>query len=377
MPTESIDYDYEIVAPDGEKYSVDTSTINRQEGVDLAVVRFTSNEEYQIAELANYPLRRSDTVFVAGYPQLGNTAPAQWRFSLGLGLDRETGLLGVNDSSLSTDSSGLISSQGSLAGGYEMVYTSITYGGMSGGAVLDKDGRVIGIHGLAEGETALDSQGSSSKQIQLGYSLGIPINTFIGLADRLEIESALPIQDNRPRELNSVEIEAFQAAVLGADIPQGNATAENWLERGNQLWRLQRYDKAVQAFVRAIALKPKFIHLAYYGRGLTLFYNREDEAALANFESAIETKPNFAPAFLYKSAVLLRLNQPDKGLVAIETAISLQKNNANLYSEKGSILLELKRYSEAEVAYNRAIQINPRATFYNNKGVFFTPSKEK
>ena len=81
-----------------------------------------------------------------------------------------------------------------------MVYTSITYGGMSGGAVLDRDGRVIGIHGLAEGETALDSQGSSEKQIQLGFSLGIPVNTFIGLADRLKIDLVLPVQGNRPRE---------------------------------------------------------------------------------------------------------------------------------------------------------------------------------
>ena len=52
---------------------------------------------------------------------------------------------------------------------------------MSGGAVLDRKGRVIGIHGAAEGETALDTQSGSKKQIQMGYSLGIPINTFIGI----------------------------------------------------------------------------------------------------------------------------------------------------------------------------------------------------
>ena len=370
-----IDYAYEIVAPDGEKYSVDASTINRQEGVDLAVVRFTSNENYQIAELANYPLTDNDAVFVAGYPQLSNSTAAQWRFSLGLGLDREQGLSNIVDSSLSTDSSGLTNSQGSLSGGYEMVYTSITYGGMSGGAVLDKDGRVIGIHGLAEGETALDSQGSSQKQIQLGYSLGIPINTFIGLANRLKINSTLPIQDNRPREPNRPETEAFEAAVLGADIPQGNATAENWLERGNQLWRLDRNDEAVQAFDRAIALQPEFIHLAYYGKGLALFGN-EDEAALASLELATETEPNFAPAFLTKSSVLRGLNRLNEALTAIETTISLHKDNANLYSEKGFILLKLKRYSEAEVAYNRAIQLNPRTAFYYNRGNLYDEQGE-
>jgi tetratricopeptide (TPR) repeat protein/S1-C subfamily serine protease len=358
---------YQIVTHDGKVHQIEINSINRQEGVDLALVRFTSTEQYQVAQLANYPVTASDAVFVAGYPKLSSDTPAQWQFSLGFSLDRETGLLSVNDSSLSTDSSGLATSQGSLSGGYEMVYTSITYGGMSGGAVLDREGRVIGIHGLAEGETALDSQDSSATKIQLGFSLGIPVNTFIGLADRLGI-AGLPIQDNRPKELNSTEQQTFVDAILGTKIPQGNATAERWIERGNQLLRLLRYNKAVEAFDEAIALEPKFIHLAYYGQGLALWHEGELESALASLSLATEADPNFAPAFLYKSSILRSLNQLEEALVAIEQAISLQNNNANSYNEQGMILLNLKRYSEAEVAFNKAIQLSPRSAFYNNRG---------
>jgi S1-C subfamily serine protease len=67
---ECIDYTYEILAPDGKTYPVEASTITRQEGVDLAVVKFTSNKNYQVAQLANYPVTRNDAVFVAGYPRL-------------------------------------------------------------------------------------------------------------------------------------------------------------------------------------------------------------------------------------------------------------------------------------------------------------------
>jgi tetratricopeptide (TPR) repeat protein/S1-C subfamily serine protease len=361
---------YEILAPDGKTYPVEASTIKRQEGVDLAVVKFTSTATYQVAQLANYPITRNDAVFVAGYPKLNNNEPAPWRFSLGYGLDREQGLLAVNDSSLSTDSSGLATSQGSLSGGYEMVYTSITYGGMSGGAVLDREGRVIGIHGLAEGETALNSQDSSATKIQLGYSLGVPVNTLIGLADRLSV-AGLPIQENRPQELNPTDKKTFEDAILGIQISQGNATAETWIERGNQLWRLQRYDEAVQAFDKAIALKPEFIHLAYYGKGSALIYLGELEAALTSLSLATEANPQFGTAFLAESSVLRLLNQQEKALVAIEEAIDLQNDNANLYSEKANILSGLKRYSEAEVAYNQAIQLNPRSAFYNSRGVLY------
>ena len=370
-----IGHTYEIVDPYGNKYPIDTSTINRQEGVDLAVVRFTSTENYPIAQLANYPLKSNDAVFVAGYPKLSNNTPAKWQFSIGYGLERELGLQNVNDNSLTLDkdNSGLIGSQGSLSGGYELVYSSITYGGMSGGAVLDKEGRVIGIHGIAEGETALDSQDSNSKkQVQLGNSLGIPINTFIRLIDRFKITSPLQMQNNRPTEIKASETEALTTAILGTTISQGTAVAFPWLERGNQLWRLRRYEEAVQAFERAIALNPEFIHLAYYGKGLALWDERKYEAALASLEKATEIQSDFVSAFFYKSRLLLKhLNRFDEALVAIEKAISLPQNNANLYNHKGVILSKLKRYSEAETAYKQAIYINPFSGVYSNRGVLY------
>lgn len=200
--------------------------------------------------------------------------------------------------------------------------------------------------------------------------MGIPVNTFIGLIDRFGI-AGLPIQENRPTELNSTEQQTFQTAILGTEIPQGNATAERWLERGNQFWRLKRYKEAVEAFDKAIALKPEFIHLGYYGKGLALWYEGEYEAALASLELATATKPNFAPAFLWKSRVLQKLNRLEQALVAIEQAISWQNDNANLYSLKGNILSDLKRYSEAEAAYNQAIQLNPRSAFYIYRGKLY------
>ena len=129
-----INYDYEIVASDGEKYPLDSNTLIGQEGVDLAIFKFNSQANYQVAELANYPTRDNEATFVAGYPKLDKNQPPQWRFSLGYGFEKERGLLNVNASNESTsaESSDSFSSSGSLSGGYEMVYSSITYGGMSG-----------------------------------------------------------------------------------------------------------------------------------------------------------------------------------------------------------------------------------------------------
>ncbi|MCW9679854.1 trypsin-like peptidase domain-containing protein, partial [Dolichospermum planctonicum UHCC 0167] len=264
---------YKILTVDSKQYPVEPSTIKLEEGVDLAVVKFISRENYQVAILANYLTKDDEYMFTAGYPRLGEKSP--WRFTLGQIYSKETGLLRTTQSDFNNNSSGTAQSASSLTGGYELVYSSITFGGMSGGPVLDSQGRVIGIHGRTEGETAIDNNSSSKETIQLGNSLGIPVSTFLALATRLNTQ-AQKIETTPTPELNQQKVKSIQTAILSVDVSQGNTTASQWLERGNQLWRLRRYSEAIQAFEAAIKQKPKFIHLAYYGKGLALYWSGKD-----------------------------------------------------------------------------------------------------
>ncbi|MDM3844989.1 MAG: tetratricopeptide repeat protein [Aphanizomenon gracile PMC638.10] len=357
---------YKILTVDGKQYPVEPSTIKLEEGVDLAVVKFTSGENYQVATLANYPTKDFEYMFTAGYPRLGEKSP--WRFTLGQIYGKEQGLLATTQSDFNNNSLGTAQSAVSLTGGYELVYSSITFGGMSGGPVLDSQGRVIGIHGRTEGESAIDNNSSSKETIQLGNSLGIPISTFLALANRLNTQ-AQKVETTPTPELNQQKVKSIQTAILSVDVSQGNTTASQWLERGNQLWRLRRYSEAIQAFEAAIKQKPKFIHLAYYGKGLALGSSGKYPEAITAFEQAVKSQPDFVPAWLYLSAVYRESNQLDKALAAINKAIQLQPNNPNLYNEKYAVLSDLKKYREAEAAINKAIELSPRAAFYLNRGV--------
>ncbi|MBE9252251.1 serine protease, partial [Dolichospermum sp. LEGE 00240] len=326
---------YKILTVDGKQYPVEPSTIKLEEGVDLAVVKFTSGENYQVATLANYPTKDDEYMFTAGYPRLGEKSP--WRFTLGQIYSKEKGLLTTTQSDFNNNSSGTAQSAVSLTGGYELVYSSITFGGMSGGPVLDSQGRVIGIHGRTEGQAAIDNNSNSKETIQLGNSLGIPVSTFLALANRLNTQ-AQKVETTPTPELNQQKVKSIQTAILSVDVSQGNTTASQWLERGNQLWRLRRHSEAIQAFDEAIKQKPKFIHLAYYGKGLALGSSGKYPEAITAYEQAVKSQPDFVPAWDKLSSVYRYSNQLDKALAAINKAIQLQPNNPNLYNEKYAVL---------------------------------------
>ncbi|MCT7948272.1 serine protease [Ancylothrix sp. C2] len=124
---------------------------------DLAELQFSSNENYQVATLADYYLDKKRFVFAYGWGK-ADGKKAKPKFTPGFIWSKEQGSIFAKD-------------PGSLTYGYELVYTNITQGGMSGGPVLDIQGRVIGIHGRTEGDYR--------DNIQLGYSLGVPIKTFL------------------------------------------------------------------------------------------------------------------------------------------------------------------------------------------------------
>ncbi|MCA2803680.1 MAG: serine protease [Microcystis sp. M114S2] len=362
------DYTYTVVTSDGKTRNIEKSTIIRQEGVDLAVFQFESLDNYPVAEIANYNPNTYDFVFAAGFPKIGDN-PSKWLFSGGRINDKEGGLLATRQSPLSTQQGGTLQSVASLTGGYELVYTSITFGGMSGGAVLDSQGRVIGIHG--------SSETAGVTEIQLGFSLGIPISTFIGLQERLKVKPQL-LTTAQPQVSPQQQQEIIQA-IAGIIVPNTNAKADIWIQRGGQLWRLGRFEEAIKAFDEAIKQNdPDNVYLAWYGKGLALGALDKDQPAIEALQQAINTLPkgedlkNFHSSILQRQSAAYRyLENYEQALTVINQAISLFPNNPNSYNEKYAVLSELKRYDEGLAAITQAINLAPRAAWYSNRGIIY------
>jgi tetratricopeptide (TPR) repeat protein len=338
------------VTHDQRVYQISDSDVKRSEGTDLAVVKFTSSESYRSATLGNYNILDGSVVFSGGWPAPKYINSQQWQWQINPGFVRSK-----DQGELQTQS------KLSFSNGYDLIYSSVTYGGMSGGPVFDRGGRVIGIHGKAE---AVNGN-------VLGNSLGISIKTFIGLAERLNVQQQnLQIVTTSPDSLTGKQVESITLALNNVAVPNNN-DVKQWLEYGNQLYRLGKSTDAVQAFDRVIALKPDLFE-AHYAKGLALWRQSDLIAALALFDRAIALIPSGDKSnyylWKYRSTVLRGLQRYPEALLSISQAVSLEPQDITLLNEKARALGKLKKYSEAIKTYDEIIKREEKTWAYTNRG---------
>ncbi|SRR6266487_1167745 len=121
--------------------------------------------------------------------------------------------------------------------------------------------------------------------------------------------------------------EAFQDVVgeinrTIKDLLNSLKTKEEWLNEGNALHSLQRYQEALVAYEQAIHLDPNFAN-AYNGKGAALRALNRSQEALAAYEQAIRLDPNFANAYHNKGLALETLGKKKEAQQAYERARQL------------------------------------------------------
>ncbi len=357
--------DIEVITHDNKQYlvKVDENSVKTLQGIDLAVLKFTSNEDYEVATLARHNLeRQGGLVFVYGWSgkKQGNLESSPL-FTVGNLFNKDSGVFLAQQST-------------SLNLGYGLVYTNITQAGVSGGPVLDVRGHVIGIHGRADGDYVVD-EAAPGYGVQLGYSLGIPVSTFIEQLPKTGINpEQLNVYKLKPPTLTYEEKYSILKALLQPEKPINSQDALVWLNYGNQYWRRFDYDEALTAFDKAIKLKPE-LYQAWYARGITLLEEQKYQEALEAFDKAIQSsKQNFAPAWRGRGQALHALNRFKEALESFDKAIALDDGYYIVRVWRGDVLQALgcpDCRSQALQAYNEAIKIKPHPLAFNRRGSLY------
>lgn len=351
----------EVLTPDGQRYpvSVNDSTVKSIPGADIAVLQFTSNQNYRVATLAKYDLvKTTGFVFVSeGLRSKPGVREPKHLFTAGRIV---SGLLGsvVAKNSLS------------LTYGYGLAYTNVTEEGMSGGPILDTRGRVIGIHGRAEEEKITDKAGQN-RRILLGFSLGVPVSTFLSQAQVVGLKPEfLKVETSAPPPLTDKETNTIIQALLKVEKPSNSADAIDWLNYGWQVGKLREDSEdtkpaieAVRAIDRAIQLQPNF-YQAWYLRGFLLFSLHQYAEALKSFNKATQIEPKFYPAWRWRGLVLFsELKQYQEALESFDKVLQHDPKDSSIQIFRSIALISLERFPEAFDAANQVVKSNPTSSW--------------
>ena len=172
------EHNYTVLTADGETHIAKLLSVPQFGTLDLALVQFTSSQSYRVAEIGNSDrLSVGNAVFAAGFPNW------HWINSNSIENTRKWGLKAFR---LTSGKVGMLPDK-SLDNGYQLGYSNDIAEGMSGGPVLDGDGRLVGVNGrskypLAGIEVFRFTDGSLPSvavfQRMEALSWAIPIGTF-------------------------------------------------------------------------------------------------------------------------------------------------------------------------------------------------------
>jgi tetratricopeptide (TPR) repeat protein len=255
--------------------------------------------------------------------------------------------------------------------GYSIVYSCNTLPGMSGGPVFNDRAELIAVHGRGDVQENKQSEVNANVRVKTGFNLGIPVNTFTQMANKMGVKvggQTAPVIATRSR--STAADDSFVAAVT--KFTQGD------------------YPGAVAGFDRAISSKPNYT-AAYIARAEANLYLGNDsevirDANLAlklnpksadayalrgmgkggrgsfvDFNQAIALDPRSARSYLYRGFAEMLYDSPTKALQSIEQALALDPNLGDGYTVRAVAKYLTGNPQGADADFDRALQLNPNA----------------
>jgi len=173
---------FEIVTQDSRKHQL--NNLWEIPDLDLATLQFKSNQEYRVVELANSKdITIGQEIYVRGFPANQDFTLLPSTISRILKQPRD--------------------------GGYSLVYRIGAFPGMSGGPILDNDGKLLGIHGQTQSVPVWPGPSTTEE-------FGIPIQSFLDISSvsYTKLGNLLKAQSFKEAD---IETERIMLAVVGRE----------------------------------------------------------------------------------------------------------------------------------------------------------------
>ena len=145
-------------------------------------------------------------------------------------------------------------------------------------------------------------------------------------------------------------------------------SAETYNRWGNVKFKQGDYVGAIADYETAIQLKHDYAE-AYNNRGLAKHELGEHAAALPDYETAIQLKPGLSVAYNNRALAKSALGELHAAIVDYDIAIQLRNDDAVVYRNRGVAKDKLGDHAAALADYETAIQLkHDFADAYNDRG---------
>jgi len=260
-----------IFVRDGSRQQLEQGSIKRLGEVDLAVLTFTSTNSYEVAQIGDIKsVSMGNPIWVSGFPLPSSAVPTRiMRFIKGDVIANAT--VAIPD-------------------GYQLLYDNQTLPGVSGGAVLNAQGQLVGIHGRAEKADQVSER--SGKAVATGTNQGVPISYYkqysSGGAVVASSAQATTADDYlaQARSLLGKKGSEQQVIMLSNQVLATQVSSDAYFYRAYAKDVLGDKQGAIADYNQAIAINPQYAN-AYNNRGIVKSALGDKQGACRDYKKAV------------------------------------------------------------------------------------------
>jgi Flp pilus assembly protein TadD len=180
------------------------------------------------------------------------------------------------------------------------------------------------------------------------------------------------IADAKPKiDLPTTAVEAYNQGVYHFQLAQGQS------DRGNARGQEDLLNHALTLFHQAEKLDPLMAE-AFSNEGFALLTLKRYNPAILAFNKALALNPNHLNSLNGLATTQSLAGKSQEAIATLKTLTTLAPGEAQYWFNQGAIYQKLKRTQEAEEAYRQALKMDPQhqrswfnlATLYENQHRF-------
>src|SRR5260370_18732409 len=152
---------------------------------------------------------------------------------------------------------------------------------------------------------------------------------------------------------NTVNGDTTSLNGTGGQAP--NPVEQGWTDKGNAAAQERDYERAAEAFQRAVDADPNNAR-ARYNLALAQQFLGDSEAAIAGYRRAIDLDPQLIDAYTNLGNLYSEIGMNEEALETFQQALEFDPDNDELYLNVGDSYRAQNMYDDAIQAYRQALK---------------------